>query len=317
MAYPSAMSAPSSSHPPLRRQAGTCRRRCARRFRSRPVGYCTHVVENADVAECYLAYARKLKTDPETTLASGYKQWNVAESPAPVTEYIESSMAPVYSPRPDVKALDWYGDLAGSARGALFMTFAFGMNETFRKVYGQDDDVLRFGLMEKEWNGKNKEAQIAAIRKIQALPNAVVAIGNHIPLSGLDQWLGELDKIDPKAHVQWIHLKFMLVDPLSKDPTIITGSANFSEASTKDNDENMLVIRGNTRVADIYLGEYMRLYSHYAFREAVAIFLAKNPGKKPEDMRQGFLVEQGDWTRDYFNLKDKTARRARRLYFAG
>ncbi len=31
----------------------------------------------------------------------------------------------------------------------------------------------------------------------------------------------------------------------------------------------MLVIRGDKRIADIYFGEYIRLYAHYAFREAV------------------------------------------------
>jgi phosphatidylserine/phosphatidylglycerophosphate/cardiolipin synthase-like enzyme len=109
----------------------------------------------------------------------------------------------------------------------------------------------------------------------------------------------------------------MLVDPLSENPLVVTGSANFSEASTKTNDENMLVIKDNTRVADIYLGEYMRLYSHYAFREAVKIFLEKNPGAKPEDMTQAFLIEDRDWTAPYFDPRDSSARMARRLYFAG
>jgi phosphatidylserine/phosphatidylglycerophosphate/cardiolipin synthase-like enzyme len=171
--------------------------------------------------------------------------------------------------------------------------------------------------MEKEWNGANKEAQIQAIRKIQALPNVVIAIGNRIPLNGFDRWLGELDRITNHVNVHWIHLKFMLVDPLSDNPIVVTGSANFSEASTKTNDENMLVVRDNKRVADIYLGEYMRLYSHYAFREAVRIFLEKHPDAKPEDMKQGFLIDKGDWTTPYFDPKDRSGRRARRLYFAG
>lgn len=33
-------------------------------------------------------------------------------------------------------------------------------------------------------------------------------------------------------------------------------------------DENMLVIRGDEQIADIYFGEFLRLYSHYAFRDA-------------------------------------------------
>jgi hypothetical protein len=224
---------------------------------------CTHIVEDDGIAAKYLEFFKKLKTDPVTTgTGNAYKQWTITQTPAPAKTF-KNGMAPVFSPRANLNALNWYGTLAGSAVGALFMTFAFGMNQTFKTVYGKTDKVLRVGLMEKEWNGANKDAQIAAIRKIQASPNVVIAIGNRIPVNGFDRWLGELDRITDHVNVQWIHLKFMLVDPLSEHPTVVTGSANFSDASTSTNDENMLVIKDNKRVADIYLGEYMRLYSHY------------------------------------------------------
>jgi hypothetical protein len=32
----------------------------------------------------------------------------------------------------------------------------------------------------------------------------------------------------------------------------------------------MLIIRGDTRVADIYLGEFMRLFNHFYFRFVAA-----------------------------------------------
>lgn len=277
---------------------------------------CAHIVENPEIAAAYLKYFEKLLTDPETGRGNTYKPWTVEETPAPASKYIEG-MAPIFSPRSNLDALDWYGKLAGAATGALMMTFAFGMNDTFREVYGKDDSVLKFALMEKEYNGKGKDAQISAIRNLQARPNVVIAIGNKIPLNGFDQWLAELDRVTDHAHVQWIHLKFMLVDPLSDHPVVVSGSANFSDASTRTNDENMLVIKGNQRVADIYLGEYIRLYSHYAFREAVKIFLEKHPDATPEEMRQGFLVEDRDWTEDYFDPEDRSARMARRVYFAG
>ena len=279
---------------------------------------CTHVVENDTIAAKYLKFFVKLKSDPDTSggANNAYKKWTIKQTPAPAKSF-DDGMAAVFSPRANADALNWYGTLAGSAQKALFMTFAFGMSNVFKTVYSKKDAVLRVGLMEKEWNGANKEAQIQAIRKIQALPNVVIAIGNRIPLNGFDRWLGELDRITNHVHVHWIHLKFMLVDPLSENPIVVTGSANFSEASTKTNDENMLVIRDNKRVADIYLGEYMRLYSHYAFREAVRIFLEKNPDAKPEDMKQGFLIDKGDWTTPYLDPKDRSGRRARRLYFAG
>jgi hypothetical protein len=71
----------------------------------------------------------------------------------------------------------------------------------------------------------------------------------------------------------------------------------------------MLVIRGDTRVADIYLGEYMRLYSHYAFREAVA---KKWNGSQ---WNPGVLDPTDGWLADYF--EEGTARCSRRRYFAG
>eukprot|EP00970_Alexandrium_tamarense_P002240 scaffold323_cov188-Alexandrium_tamarense.AAC.7 len=67
--------------------------------------------------------------------------------------------------------------------------------------------------------------------------------------------------------VDFIHTKYMLVDALTESPTVITGSANFSEASTNRNDENMMVIKGNTTVADIYLTEFMRLFDHFYSRD--------------------------------------------------
>jgi len=279
---------------------------------------CAHVVENHDIAAKYLSYFEKLAEDPEiSSRTSDYKDWTVEETPAPATAY-DADMAAVFSPRSGLEALEWYAKIAGDARKGLFMTFAFGMNSLFRDVFAKEDDVLRMGLMEKEWNGRNKEAQIAAIRAVQALPNVVIAIGNRIVLNEFDQWLQELDKIVSHAHVQWVHTKFMLADPLSDHPIIVTGSANFSDASTKTNDENMLVIRNDTRVADIYLGEFMRLHSHYAFRQAVAIFLEQNPGAKPEDFRQRFLIEgRTDWTKPYFDRNDRQGRYTRRDYFRG
>jgi phosphatidylserine/phosphatidylglycerophosphate/cardiolipin synthase-like enzyme len=279
---------------------------------------CAHVVENGDIAAKYLSYFEKLTEDPETSSrASDYKEWTASETPAPATDY-KADMAPVFSPRLGLEALQWYAKIAGEARKGLFMTFAFGMNKLFHDVFAKRDGVLRMGLMEKEWNGKNKEAQIASVRAVQALPNVIIAVGNRIVLNEFDQWLQELDKIVPQAHVQWVHTKFMLADPLSTHPLVVSGSANFSDASTKTNDENMLVIRNDTRVADIYLGEFMRLHSHYAFRQAVAIFLERNPNAKPEDFRQRFLVEgRKDWTTPYFNRNDRNGRGTRRIYFAG
>ena len=96
----------------------------------------------------------------------------------------------------------------------------------------------------------------------------------------------------------------MLVDPLSDDPLVVTGSANFSDASTTSNDENMLLISKDRRTADIYLGEYMRLWNHYAFRE----FLAMSPNAATA--RPGFLDVKNKWWRKYFGDSEQSRQRS-------
>jgi len=133
------------------------------------------------------------------------------------------------------------------------------------------------------------------------------AVGNLIQSSTLDRWVRE-HLTGLNTHVRFIHTKFMLVNPLSNDPIVITGSANFSTASTLSNDENMLVIRGNKRVADVYLGEYMRLWNHYAFRE----WLARPAAERAEGFKH--LDTENKWWRSYFG---NTVRSRQRVYFSG
>ncbi len=269
---------------------------------------CGHVIEDTHIARAYLEYWKVLKGDPENPFI---KDWIGRENIAPPNPWDEDETV-VFSPRRGLKVLEWYAYIAGGARKALFMTFAFGMHKKFQKVYEQNDDVLRFALMEKEGNGRGLEQAKKDILRIRSLPNVVVAIGNNIVMNSFDRWLKERAKLPTARHVKWIHTKYMLVDPLSEHPIVITGSANFSKASTDTNDENMVVIRNNKRVTDIYLGEFMRLYSHYAFREAVAIS-QKQGGNKQWQPKH--LVPDDSWQVDYFSKGHQ--RFLRRQYFAG
>jgi phosphatidylserine/phosphatidylglycerophosphate/cardiolipin synthase-like enzyme len=133
------------------------------------------------------------------------------------------------------------------------------------------------------------------------------AIGNFIKQNKFDRWLGEqLSGLN--RHARYIHTKYMLVDPLGRDPVVISGSANFSDASVRDNDENMLVIRGNKRVADIYLTEFFRLWNHYAFRE----WAAKQEHPATSEFRH--LEPDDNWRSVYYGNTDRARQR---MLFAG
>ena len=63
-----------------------------------------------------------------------------------------------------------------------------------------------------------------------------------------------------------IHHKFIVIDAETDAPTIYSGSANMSGNSIFGNDENLLEIKGSSRLAQIYLAEFLRLYEHYRAR---------------------------------------------------
>jgi phosphatidylserine/phosphatidylglycerophosphate/cardiolipin synthase-like enzyme len=266
-----------------------------------------HVVEDAKVAAKYLECWGLIEGNPDfgelkEALAAINRVPEVL--PAKGTTWI-------FSPQPSLDALEWYGKLAKEAPGALFMTFAFGMHELFKDAYRTGAAPLRYALMDKLLGpGVRKEKKAEATAEMVAIRKMVAnrfAVGNRLATNAFDRWVKE-KLTGLNTHVQFIHTKFMLVDPLGDDPIVISGSANFSKASTDANDENMLVIRGNKRVADIYLGEYMRLWNHYAFREWVA---AGSPGADPEFKH---LDVEDKWWRKYFG---ETAQSRQRAYFAG
>lgn len=258
-----------------------------------------HVVADSTVAQKYLDYWQVLSQDPTSSVLK-----NSVEALTPLPVGIPpTGTSVIFSPRKNLNALDWYAELAHTASDSFFMTFAFGLSDVFKEVYANSQARLRFALLEQTTRsmraGPEKTAEEGKIQQLRNLPENVFAIGNFINTSTVDGWLKErLSGLN--SHVRYIHNKFMLVDPLGDDPIVIVGSANFSEASTTKNDENMIVVRGNTRVADIYLGEFMRLYSHFAFRESLQW---RDPDDAPKHLRTD------DWWQGYYGITERSMRR--------
>lgn len=269
---------------------------------------CAHVVNDPTVARAYLDYWTELSGDPAL---AAMRTWDDRETPAPDNPPPQGT-AEVFSPQTGTGTLRRYGEIAASADRALFMTFAFGMNKEFVPTYSKADGVLRFALMDKVGTGKNIEHAKQQIDKIRSVKNAVVAIGQNIVTNEFDRWLKELSGIGPNEHVRWVHTKFMLVNPLSRNPIVVTGSANFSDASVNTNHENMLVIRGDTRVADIYLGEFMRQFSSYAFRDAA---YEATHGGDAADFKPQDLATDNSWLKRYASPGSSGA--LRKKYFSG
>jgi hypothetical protein len=262
-----------------------------------------HLVEDKRVADKYLKYWEMLAEDPDTPEARDRVE---ALTPLPEGDPAKGTTV-IFSPRNGLDALNWYASLASKAEDGLMMTFAFGMNKVWKDVYKTSKARFRLALLEKATRpmkaGPEREQEEKAIQELRNMPENTFAIGDFIKTNEYDGWVQEkLTSLN--SNVRYVHNKFMLIDPLSNDPIVIAGSANFSDASTTNNDENMLVIRGNTRVADIYLGEFMRLWSHHSFRESLKFRKKDEPPK---------FLDPGDWWQDYFG---NTERSVRRKFFA-
>lgn len=282
-----------------------------------------HVVNDAAVAHEYLLLWNTLQPNPAFATLRQQLQTRNQVPPAavpPAMRLPPVGTSALFSPSRDLSALEWYAHLAATAGDAVFMTFAFGMPAIFKEAYRTGVAPLRYALLDKLIpSGTKKDKQPAAIEEMTTLRKRVenrFAVGSRISVNRFDRWVKErLTGLN--SHVQYVHTKFLLVNPLSDDPIVVTGSANFSEASTNENDENMLVIRGDTRVADIYLGEYMRLWNHYAFREwAEAQAAAGTPVTGTDDSAASFqhLAPDDRWVGQYFG---GSARSRQRAYFAG
>lgn len=258
-----------------------------------------HVVEDVDIARDFLTYWTALSGDPdmETLVAEVEAISPLPPNPPPVGTSV------LFSPRSNLDALNWYADLAMAATDGLFMTFAFGMNDLFKNVYRNGRAPFRLALLESKTRplkpGPERDAEEEEIQQLRNMPENTFAVGEFIRTNKIDGWIKErLSGLN--KNVRYVHNKFMLVDPLTDNPIVVAGSANFSDASTTKNDENMIITRGDTRVADIYLGEFMRLYSHHAFRESLKW---RDPDDQPKPLRTD------NWWRDYFGDNERSTRR--------
>jgi phosphatidylserine/phosphatidylglycerophosphate/cardiolipin synthase-like enzyme len=211
---------------------------------------------------------------------------------------VPQGVTPAFSPRNDIDVLTMYAKMVDDAANLSCITLAFGINKAFKEQIKDNTPLshLAFFLLEKRDapNPNNPQAFVV----INANQNVYMAWGSYLK-DGLHQWAEETNNraLQFNTHVAYIHSKFLLKDPLGLDPIVVTGSANFSDDSQKENDENMLIIRGDQRVADIYFTEFNRLFNHYYFRSVAEAMSGGQPANNQGDSLM--LAENDTWLAKY------------------
>lgn len=257
-----------------------------------------HIIWDKDIANQYLEYWERLA---KNITSSKIIKLNKIASPTPIGPPEKNSINALFSARDEKdenETLEWYAKLMDSAKKIVCITVAFNLDQVFQSVIKKENDVLRYIV---------KDDNLGTGEDIGTDKDVIFASGGYFGKNSLFNFLQE--RGNPLNSNDYIHNKFMLIDPLGDDPIVITGSANFSRPSQRINDENMLIIRGNTRVADIYFGEFMRIFDHHYAR----YISRKLQQENKNDPNAGYLAIDNSWTKSHFDIQ--SYKNKRRIYF--
>ena len=269
-----------------------------------PSGFCGqsnvgHIVRDETVAQMYREYWQMIADDKQRGPLKAFVN-QFTPNPGPQLE--ANSISPLFSPRTGESMLDWYGSQMDAASQTVLLTAAFGVTKKIAEYFDNDKDYLRYVLMEQKCRSEDASNMLHRdwdTRVVLCQGLGVSGSMGHwqdIPGWQLEKWMAREHHYRRVGYVFFVHTKYMLIDPLTDDPLIFTGSANFSPGSLHSNDENMLLIRGDKRVAEVYLTEFMRLLNHFYFRQVA--------NQKAEDGESdptiAHLSEDDSWVKGHF-----------------
>ncbi len=213
----------------------------------------------------------------------------LGESPSETKKFINTSFpvipgaAPqaLFSPRSHLSDLQEVMATIRRSRSDLLFCTAFNLNDDIEQaLLGEEtSQVIRYGL-------QNSRSTITGVHR------QGIFVTPAFLKDGLEGWLKE--SYAGQSGNIFIHLKTIVADFTTDDPTIITGSNNFSNSASASNDENMLIVSDDADVADTYACEMLRLYDHYRFRYNQTSKINRGPDKR-------LTLDPTDrWTLRYF-----------------
>jgi phosphatidylserine/phosphatidylglycerophosphate/cardiolipin synthase-like enzyme len=266
------------------------------------------VIDDGELAATYLDFWQRLKdecpTDPATQSDAMRSDNNHgrdftidgAQTTLWLSPNTKRHTKPDDAPRPDDMAAV-FDAIHAAKHGILFLLFQPGKPSVL-------DAIVEAQRAKPELYVRGAATDPQAIRdyetQLHQRPGDPVA--NVAAASAIDDqfsfWQKELLKSSPEAHAI-IHDKIVVVDPLSPDCVVITGSHNLGYRASYTNDENLLIIRGHQKLAEAYAVHVMDIYDHYRWR-----WLLQQHGNHAFTA----LKRTPDWQKRYFTtLRAETA----------
>lgn len=94
------------------------------------------------------------------------------------------------------------------------------------------------------------------------------------------------------------HDKIVVIDPFSPDCVVITGSHNLGHKASFNNDENLVIIKGERALAQAYATHVLDVYDHFSWRWNVQTF-----GEKKADTL--LKTDPVTWQERYFDAQGR------------
>jgi phosphatidylserine/phosphatidylglycerophosphate/cardiolipin synthase-like enzyme len=290
-----------------------------------PTGLCTQtnntiVVDEPKLAGRYLDYWKKLaadtkaaKADPKKLQGAPLRSWDATTKditlPAPaLAESWFSPNTPKHRSKntasekrpPDMDAL--VTRINNAKHAILFLAFYPGTPS----IANWSADALR---KNKELFVRgcvtNKSASAGFYYELKGMTPPKKVKGAKTPVKQDPRVIGA-EALDKKtipggwfreilqAGFAIIHDKIVVIDPFSDDCVVVTGSHNLGHKASFNNDENLVIIEGNKKLAVAYATHVLDVYDHFAWR-----YMVNRMGAKEAD--QSLKGTSEEWLSQYFD----------------
>ncbi len=190
-----------------------------------------------------------------------------------------------------------YQAIRNAATGVLFLVFNPGspsivkeIKETAQKRKVEGKYLFVRGAISDAATAKASAVRIFS-RSILKAPDVLITGVGGVP-DDFGYWVEELYKLGHAV----IHDKVLVIDPFSKDSVVITGSHNLGYKASYENDENMVIIRGNRKVSEAYATHVLDVVNHFRWRYKLQELAAKH---KLQDAWSD-LEEDDSWQDFYY-----------------
>lgn len=289
-----------------------------------PTGLCaqtnnTIVIDDEKVAKRYLAYWKQLAADTKSAGKDSKKLQGVKlrtwdETGGKLSLQTGDSLASWFSPctpkarskakneKVPVDMADVISRINNAKHAILFLAFYPG---TPSLANWSADALRKNKSLFVRGCVTNKSASGAFYYGLKGMTPPKKAKGDKTPVKQDPRVIGAEafdGKIIPK---QWqkeilkagfaiVHDKIMVIDPFADDCVVITGSHNLGHKASYDNDENLVIIQGNKKLAAAYATHVLDIYDHFSWR-----YMVKTKGTKDAD--QSLKSKPNDWLDKYFD----------------